>query len=111
MQVLLLLYENDEERVAKTDAEVGECIAYADAMEKAGILRGGERLRPAANAACVCVDGDRTRVLDGPYAEAKEQLGGFHLIEVPDLETALDWARRCPTTLRGRVEVRPIWPR
>jgi hypothetical protein len=111
MQFALLLYEDDEARVAKSEEEVSVCIAYAEAMQKAGILVGGERLQPAWHAATVrCHDG-KTDVLDGPYAEAKEQLGGFHLIDVPDLDTALAWAARCPTTARGRVEVRPIWPR
>ena len=108
MKFALLLYENDAERVAKNEDEVAVCLAYAAAMEKAGILLGGERLQPAPTAATVRIQDGRTRVLDGPYAEAKEQLGGFHLIDVPDLDTALAWARRCPSALRGRVEVREI---
>ena len=110
MRFVLLLYEDDRERVAKTDAEVAVCLAYAEAMRKAGILVGGERLRPAQQATTLrAVDG-RTQVLDGPYVEAKEQLGGFHVIEVPDRETALAWAARCPSVLAGRVELREIWP-
>jgi hypothetical protein len=109
MKFALLLYEDDAERVAKSDEEVSVCLAYAAAMEKAGILIGGERLRPADSAATVRIADGATRVLDGPYAEAKEQLGGFHLIDVPDLDTALAWARRCPSAQRGRVEVRAIW--
>ena len=110
MKFALLLYEDDAERVVKTDEEVAVCLAYAAAMEKAGILIGGERLRPAGSAATVRIADGATRVLDGPYAEVKEQLGGFHLIDVPDLDTALAWARRCPSAQRGRVEVRAIWP-
>ncbi len=109
MRFALLLYEDDAERVAKTDDEVAVCLAYAEAMEKAGILVGGERLRPARSATTVRVSDGARRVLDGPYAESKEQLGGFHLIDVPDLDSALAWARRCPTAQRGRVEVRAIW--
>ena len=109
MQYILLLYENDDERIAKTDAEVSICIAYAAAMRKAGILVGGERLRPAAEAAVLRVTRDTTQILDGPYVESKEQLGGFHIIDVPDRETALAWAAKCPSAARGRVEVRPIW--
>ena len=109
MKFALLLYEDDAERVAKSDEDVSVCLAYAAAMEKAGILLGGERLRPAQSAATVRIAEGAPRVLDGPYAEAKEQLGGFHLIEVPDLDTALAWARRCPSAQRGRVEVRAIW--
>jgi hypothetical protein len=107
---VLLLYEDDEERVAKTEEEVASCVAYAEAMRKAGILVGGDRLRPAWTAKIVHVAGGQTRLLDGPYAEAKEQLGGYHVIDVPDLEAALAWAARCPSARRGRVEVRPIWP-
>jgi hypothetical protein len=111
MEYALLLFEDDEKRVEKAPAEVGVCVAYAEAMAKAGILLGGERLRPAGNATTVRIRGDRREVLDGPYAEAKEQLGGFHLIDVPDLETALTWAARCPSAVAGRVEVRPVWKR
>jgi hypothetical protein len=111
MEFALLLFEDDEKRVAKSPEEVGVCIAYAEAMAKAGILVGSERLQPASEAATVRIRGERTQVLDGPYAEAKEQIGGFHLIDVPDRETALDWAARCPSALAGRVEVRPVWKR
>ena len=51
----------------------------------------------------------KTQVLDGPYAESKEQLGGFHIIEVDDLDAAIEWAARSPTALHGVVEVRPLW--
>ena len=110
MKYVLLLYEDDAERVAKTEEEVASSVAYAEAMRKAGILVGGDRLRPAWTATTVHVADGETRLLDGPYAEAKEQLGGFHVIEVPGLDAALAWASRCPSASRGRVEVRPIWP-
>lgn len=109
MRFALLLYEEDARRVAKSDEEVGHCIAYALAMEKAGILRGGERLRPADEAARVRVRADGAQVLDGPYPETREQLGGFHLIDVPDLDAALEWAARCPSASQGVVEVRALW--
>jgi hypothetical protein len=104
----LLLYEDDAEREVKSDEEVSRCLAYAHAMQKAGILVGGERLRPARCAVTVRVRDGASRVLDGPYAEAKEQLGGFHVIDVPDLDTALAWARRSPSAARGRVEVHAL---
>ncbi len=110
MQYLLLLYEDDADRAEKTDEDVSVCLAYVEAMRKAGILRGGERLRPAAEAATVRVSAAGARVLDGPYAEAREQLGGFHVIDVPDLDAAVAWAARCPSASLGRVEVRAIWP-
>jgi len=107
---MLMIYEDDSERVEKMDERMPHCAAYADAMKKAGIYRCGERLRGAAAATTVSVVEGRTHVFDGPYAEAKEQLGGFHIIDVPDLDTALAWAARCPSAARGRVEVRPVWP-
>ena len=110
VKYVLLLYENDAERVAKSEDEVARCVAYAQAMEKAGILLGGERLRPAWSATTVRLADGETQVIDGPYAETREQLGGFHVIDVPDLDAALAWAGRCPSARRGRVEVRPLWP-
>lgn len=110
MKYMLLIYENDAERVAKMDERMPTCAAYAEAMKKAGIYVAGDRLRPMSSAATVRVADGKTHVVDGPYAEAKEQLGGFHIIDVPDLDTALTWAARCPSAGRGVVEVRPIWP-
>ena len=109
MEYMLLIYEDDAERVAMMDERMPGCAAYADAMKKAGIYVSGNRLRGAESATTVAVSGGRTHVLDGPYAEAKEHLGGYHIIDVPDLDTALAWAARCPAASRGRVEVRPVW--
>jgi len=110
MKYMLLIYEDDAERVEKMDERMPTCAAYAETMKKAGIYVVGERLRGATTTTSVRVDGGKTRVVDGPYVEAKEQLGGFHIIDVPDLDTALAWAARCPSASRGVVEVRPIWP-
>src|SRR5262249_27798437 len=84
--------------------------AYMEAMKKAGVVRGGERLRPTSDATTVRVKNGKTEVLDGPYAETKEQLGGYFVIDVPDLDAALSWAARCPGAATGPMEVRPIWP-
>jgi hypothetical protein len=86
------------------------CGAYVDAMKKAGIYLAGERLRAVSSTTRVRVASGKTHVVDGPYVEAKEQLGGFHMIDVPDLDSALAWAARCPSASRGTVEVRPVWP-
>jgi hypothetical protein len=110
MKYMLLIYEDDEDRVKHMDERMPNCAAYAQAMQKAGIYVVGERLRAASTTASVRVTDGRTQVVDGPYAEAKEQLGGFHVIDVPDLDTALEWAARCPSAARGLVEVRPVWP-
>jgi hypothetical protein len=110
MKYMLLIYEDDAERVAMMDERMPTCAAYAEAMKKAGIYVGGERLRGTSASTSIRVVGGKTQVVDGPYAEAKEQLGGFHVIDVPDLDTALAWAARCPSASRGAVEVRPLWP-
>ena len=110
MQYMLLIYENDAERMEKMDERMPTCAAYAEAMKKAGIYVCGERLRGAGTTTSVRLVDGKTHVVDGPYAEAKEQLGGFHIIDVPDLDTALAWAARCPSASRGVVEVRPVWP-
>lgn len=110
MQYMLLIYEDDAKRVANMDDWMPTCAAYAQAMQKAGIYVTGNRLRATTSATSVSVRDGKTHVIDGPYAEAKEQLGGFHIIDVPDLDTALAWAARCPSASRGSVEVRPVWP-
>lgn len=110
MKYMLLIYEDDADRVANMDERMPTCAAYAEAMQKAGIHVVGERLRGAGTVTSVRVAGGKTQLVDGPYAEAKEQLGGFHVIDVPDLDTALAWAARCPSAARGTVEVRPVWP-
>ena len=96
-----------KEMVTQMSAAYG---AYTEAMQKAGVLRGGERLRPTSDATTVRVKDGKTQVLDGPYAETKEQLGGYYMIDVPDLDAALSWAARCPGASHGAMEVRPIWP-
>jgi hypothetical protein len=111
MQYMLLIYEDDADRVANMDDRMPHCAAYVEAMKKAGIYVVGERLRAVSTSTTVRVENGRSHVVDGPYVEAKEQLGGFHVIDVPDLDTALAWAARCPSASRGLVEVRPVWPR
>ena len=74
------------------------------------MIRGGERLRPTSEATTVRVKNGKTEVLDGPYADTKEQLGGYYMIDVPDLDAALSWAAKCPGASKGTMEVRPIWP-
>ena len=110
MQFMLLIYEDDAARVANMDEWMPHCGAYVEAMKKAGIYVAGERLRGVDSTTSVRVRAGQTQVIDGPYAEAKEQLGGFHVIDVADLDSALAWASRCPSAARGVVEVRPVWP-
>jgi len=115
MKYLLLIYGNEAvmASAAKADAErmLAAYGAYTDTIQKAGILVASERLKPTNSASTVRVAGDKTQVLDGPYAETKEQLAGFYMIDVPDLDAALSWAARCPGAGHGAIEVRPIWSR
>jgi hypothetical protein len=87
---------------------LGAYRAYMEAMSKAGVLKDSKGLHPTSAATTVRVANGRAQVLDGPYADSKEQLGGFHIIEVPDLDAAIAWAARSPTALHGVVEVRPV---
>jgi hypothetical protein len=87
---------------------LGAYRAYMEAMNKAGVLKDSLGLHPTSAATTVRVVDGKTQVLDGPYADSKEQLGGFHIIEVADLDTAIAWAARSPTALHGVIEVRPV---
>jgi hypothetical protein len=83
--------------------------AYMEAMTKAGVLKNTVGLQPTATATTMRVRDDKPKVLDGPYTDSKEQLGGLHVIEVENLDEALAWAARSPTALHGVVEVRPMF--
>jgi hypothetical protein len=83
--------------------------AYTEALNKAAIVRSGNRLRPGNTATTVRVREGKTEVLNGPFIETREELGGYYVIDVPDLDTALSWAARCPGASYGAVEVRPVW--
>ena len=83
--------------------------AFGEEMAHRGVLRGGERLRPTTDATTVrVVDGDVV-VSDGPFAETKEQMGGFYLVECEDLDQAIEVASKIPAARHGSIEVRPIW--
>jgi len=113
MKYMLLIYGNEGQMQGRPKAATDQALAaygaYTEAMKKAGILVDGNRLKPTNSASVVRVANGNTKVLDGPYAETKEQLGGYYLIDVPDLDAALSWAKRCPAARYGTVEVRPIW--
>ena len=113
MQYLLMIYGNEAGMLAASKEMAtqmsGAYFAYTEAMKKAGVWVGGERLRPTSDATTVRVKDGKTQVLDGPYAETKEQLGGYYMIDVPDLDAALFWAEHNPSASHGAVEVRPVW--
>jgi hypothetical protein len=113
MQYLLLIYGNEAGMKSATKADMEQMMAaygaYTQAIKGAGVLVGSNRLKPSTSASTVRIADGKTKVLDGPYAETKEQLAGYYLIEVPDLDAALSWAARCPGANYGAIEVRPIW--
>jgi hypothetical protein len=112
MKYTILIYEDEAAFSSRTDerkkaAYWGAYKAYTQALQAAGVMVGGAGLQPPPLGTTVRQRDGKRQVQDGPYAETKEQLGGFYEIDVPDLDTALDWAARCPAASTGAVEVRP----
>ena len=112
MQYMLLIYQNETARQAAGEKQLqevtGAYMAYTKAIRESGIWVAGDRLSPSSTATTVRWESGSTKVLNGPYAETKEQLGGFYIIDVPDLDAALTWAARCPGAQYGVMEVRPV---
>jgi hypothetical protein len=112
MQYMLLIHAS-ETGFANLPADqveraLGAYTAYTEALKKSGNLVDSHRLQPTAAATTVRITDGKTQVLDGPYAETKEQLGGYYLIEATDLDAAISWAARCPGASHGAVEIRPV---
>jgi len=115
MNYLLLIAETQADLDQRNDPvkapALGEAWkAYSDALRKAGVFVRGAGLQPPQTATTIRVRNGKRQVQDGPYAETKELLGSFIIIDVPNLDAALEWAARCPVAAWGAVEVRPLWP-
>ena len=111
MKYMLMIYRDENNYGNQMSGDHSAAyVAYTQALAGAGVLTGGDRLQPVTTASTVRQVNGKTTVLDGPYADSKEQLGGFYIIDVPDLDSALQWAARCPGAAQGGVEVRPLWP-
>lgn len=115
MQYALLFYQSPDEFAARTDPKKREAfwasfVPYMKALTEAGIVVAGAGLEPPDVATSIRLNGGKRQVQDGPFAEAKEQLGGFFIIDVPNLDVALEWAARYPAGPAGGVEVRPVLP-
>ncbi len=115
MQYTILIYEPEADFALRNDPEQapaywGGWTAYSQALVQAGVMVGGNGLLPYHTATTVRLRDGLRQVQDGPYADTKEQLGGYFVIEVDDLDAALDWAARCPASATGVVEVRPVMP-
>jgi hypothetical protein len=112
MQYLVLIYENEKAWAGLSEEEMGkafgEYMTYSKEMALAGVMKGGASLQPTMTATTVRVKNGKTTTTDGPFAETKEQLGGYYVIDVPNLDEAIKWAAKCPGARGGSVEVRPL---
>ena len=114
MKYMLVFVETAEDLAKREGPDApaywGSWSAYVEAVNQAGIVVSGAGLMPPAMATTVRVRDGKRHVQDGPYSDTKEQLGGFYVIDVPDLDTALEWAARSPASSYGTTEVRPLMP-
>ncbi|MBC7883466.1 MAG: YciI family protein [Anaerolineae bacterium] len=113
MQYMIMTYEDPSAFNARTDAQKspaywGSWAAYTQTLQESGVMVAGSGLQLPNTSTTVRLREGKRHIQDGPYAETKEQLGGYFVIDVPDLDTALDWAVRCPAAAEGVVEVRPV---
>jgi hypothetical protein len=113
MRYVLIICEDEStwEAVSPAEAEASMkgYMQFGEEMTKRGVLQGGERLRPVADATTVQVRNGETLTSDGPFAETKEQIGGYYVVECKDLDEAVEVASKIPGAKTGSVEVRPIW--
>jgi hypothetical protein len=113
MQFMLLIYADEKAMGAAAQQQVTQMtaayMAYTQALREAKVLVGADRLTSTSAATTVRSTDGKVKVIDGPFAETREQLGGYYIIDVPDLDAALGWAGRCPGAQHGAIEVRPVW--
>ncbi len=111
MQYMLLIYSNENDDQNQTPEQLQKMYAdygtFTQELTQAGVMRGGSELKPVATATTVRVRAGKVLTMDGPFAETKEQLGGYYLIDVADLDQAIFWAAKIPSALVGSIEIRP----
>jgi hypothetical protein len=112
MKYILLIYGDEKVWTSMPSEEMQNVYAahraYGEAMTKAGVMRGGSELKPTATATSIRFSRGNSRTVDGPFAETKEQLGGYYVIEVDNLDQAIGWAQKMPGMVEGTVEIRPL---
>ncbi len=112
MQYMLLIYSADSAGPAPESAEFGEMMqgygAFSQEVREKGIMKGGDPLQSVATATTVRVRDGATETTDGPFAETKEQLGGFYILDCEDLDEAIEYAAKIPSAKFGSIEIRPI---
>lgn len=113
MQYALLIYNPDMTGATKDKEQMQKAgaayTAFTEALKTSGAYRSSQGLAAGSTATTVRVRDGKSQVLNGPFADSKEQLGGIYMIDVPDLDAALTWAARCPSAAWGAVEIRPVW--
>ena len=113
MEYLMMFYESPEDFARRdgpqAQAQFGSWLAYIGAMKEAGVMRAGNGLQGPMTGTSLRIRGDKRQVQDGPFADTKEQLGGYVLLDVADLDAALEWAARAPCAATGGVELRPLF--
>lgn len=114
MQYLLLIYNNERDAVGLSDTDrknmTGEYMKFTDEIAKSGHYKGGNALQPTSTATTVRVRDGKRQTTDGPFAETREQLGGYYLVDAKDLDEVLGIAARIPGARTGGIEVRAIRP-
>ena len=112
MRYMLLIYDDEQLWAnmgeAERDGIMAEYMAYSDEVFGAGVAKAGDALQPTSSATTVRIRDGQTLTTDGPFAETKEQLGGFYLVDVPSLDDAIEAAARIPGARTGKIEIRPI---
>ena len=113
MEYMMVIHEGEDDRAARQDPLRAEgyhasWMAYVQAIAQAGIMKSGHGLQLPETATTVRLRNGMRQVQDGPFADSKEQLAGYFILETPHLDTALDWAARCPAAPGGSIEIRPV---
>ena len=112
MRYALLICDEEKRQAEMSEdeatAQMNAYMAFGEEMGARGVLQGGERLQPVTTATTVRVRDDEVVTSDGPFAETKEQLGGYYIVDCDDLDEAIAWAAKIPSAEHGSIEVRPI---
>lgn len=109
MKYMFLIYDDEKNANTGSPAVMEEYGKFSQLVNEKGVIRDGNRLRPTDTATTVRVSNGSTQTTDGPFAETKEQLGGYFILECKDLDEALAYAAKVPSAKYGAVEVRPVW--
>src|SRR5262249_14284009 len=113
MKYMLLIYDNEADFDKLPERQIAEIMEqygrFSAALKECGAHISSHRLRPVSSATCIRIRSGQTVLTDGPFAETKEQLGGYYLINVKDVDEALQWAAKVPSARFGSIEVRAVW--